>query len=195
MKVALGAIFMVTLSMVARADSQAADCRALAGQDAVAACSEALHHATSGAERAELSFARGNAYLALQQYQQAVADFTAAIEQNAASGDAYIDRGVAYHHLHQYELAIRDYDRAIALNANLHAAYYNRALSYYRLGRFTEAWKDFDAAVKRAPADAKALYGRGLCKMHLGGGGDDDFAAAKRLDPDIADKFAREGLR
>jgi tetratricopeptide (TPR) repeat protein len=187
---------MMTLSLAvpARADSVAADCLRLAGQVAVAHCSEALRNATSAAERAELTFARGNAYLALQQYQKAVADFTAVIEQNAASGDAYIDRGVAYHHLHQYELAIRDYDRAIALNTNLYAAYYNRALSNYRLGRFAEAWKDFDGAVKLAPDDAKALYGRGLSKAHLGGGGEADFAAAKRLDPDIADKFAREGL-
>ena len=48
--------------------------------------------------------------------------------------------------------------------------------------------------MKCNPDDAKALYGRGLSKARLGRSGDADLAAAKLLDPDIADKFAREGL-
>lgn len=180
----------------AGADSDAADCLRLVGQDAIASCTRALQfaHTVSPARRANFHFARGNAYLSLQQYQEAAQDFSAAIALDPTWGGAYVNRGVAHHHLHQYEGAIQDYDQAIALNSNLFAAHYNRALSYFRLGRFDEAWRDFDAAVKLDSREAKAFYGRGLSRVRLGGSSDADFEAAKRLDPAIADKFAREGL-
>jgi len=187
MKVVTGVILAAALAQAAPswADSEATDCLRLAGENAVGHCTKALQSADAvpAARRADLYFARGRAYLYLQQYRNAAADFTVVIEQNRTSGDAYVDRGVAYHYLHQYELAIEDYSRAIALDSNLYAAYYDRALSYYRLGRFAEAWRDFDQAVKRDPRDAKALYGRGLSKARLGGSGEADFAAAGRLDP------------
>jgi tetratricopeptide (TPR) repeat protein len=198
MRLTVGAAFAAVLALAppACAASDMAGCLRLTDQDAVTRCTQALQStdSVSPARRAELHFARGNAYLSLQRYQNAVDDFTAVIELDPTLRGAYVDRGVAYHHLRQYERAIRDYDRAIALNSDLFATHYNRALSYFRLGRYAEAWKDFDDAVKRTPDDAKALYGRGLSKARLGGSGDADFAAAKRLDPDIADKFAREGL-
>jgi len=198
MRLTVGAAFAAVLALapLACAASDMVGCLRLTHQDAVTRCTQALQStdSVSPARRAELHFARGNAYLSLQRYQNAVDDFTAVIELNPTLGGAYVDRGVAHHHLRQYERAIRDYDRAIALNSDLFAAHYNRALSYFRLGRYAEAWKDFDDAAKRTPDDAKALYGRGLSKARLDRSGDADFAAAKRLDPGIADKFAREGL-
>lgn len=198
MKLMIGAVLAAVLSLAPAmaADGRAERCLRLSGEEAVTTCSEALEPAAavSPGRRAELLFARGKAYLSLQQYDKAADDFTAVIALDPSSGDAYIDRGVAYHHLHQYERAISDYDQAIALNANLYAAHYNRGLSYFRLGRFAEARADFDDAAQREPRDAKAIYGRGLSTVRMGGNGDADFTAAKRLDPAIADEFAREGL-
>jgi len=56
---------------------------------------------------------------------------------------------------------------------------------------------DYDAALKINPRHASALYGRGLAKIQTGNatGGNNDIAAAKRIQPDIVDEFASYGVR
>src|SRR5207245_6565106 len=55
---------------------------------------------------------------------------------------------------------------------------------------------DFDAALKAHPESAPSLYGRGLAKLARGdaAGASADTAAAQRLDPKIAQKFANWGV-
>ena len=60
-----------------------------------------------------------------------------------------------------------------------------------------EAIGDFSAALQLDPKLASAFYGRGLARLKSGdqAGADADIAAAKALAPDIADEFARHGVR
>jgi hypothetical protein len=46
------------------------------------------------------------------------------------------------------------------------------------------------------PRHPSALYGRGIAKIRTGNsvGGDSDVAAAKRIQPDIADEYASYGI-
>ena len=61
---------------------------------------------------------------------------------------------------------------------------------------FDAAASDFDAALKLNPKLASALYGRGLAKLkNEDGSGEADIAAAKELQADIAEEFARYGVQ
>jgi hypothetical protein len=66
-----------------------------------------------------------------------------------------------------------------------------------RRSEFVLAEIDFDAAAKILPARADVLYGRGIARRLLGAPrpGDSDIAAAKLLQPDVADEMAKDGVR
>jgi acyl-CoA reductase-like NAD-dependent aldehyde dehydrogenase len=62
---------------------------------------------------------------------------------------------------------------------------------------FDDAIADYDAALKLNSQLEEALYGRGLAKLKKGDrdGGNADIAAAKAIRADIADDFARYGVK
>ena len=72
-----------------------------------------------------------------------------------------------------------------------------RGFVYLKLGQTENAIKDYDAALKLDPKLAGSLYGRGLAKTRKGDrtGGSADIAAAKAIKTDIAEEFARYGVR
>jgi hypothetical protein len=59
-----------------------------------------------------------------------------------------------------------------------------------------KALADFDAALRLDAKLADSLYGRGIAKMKLGdrSGADADIAAAKTMDANIVEKYARYGV-
>ena len=72
----------------------------------------------------------------------------------------------------------------------------SRGFAYLRLSRLDDAVADYDEALRRNPKQAGSLYGRGLAKLKKGDavGGDADIAAAKAIQGDIAEEFARYGV-
>ena len=69
-------------------------------------------------------------------------------------------------------------------------------LAFLRQGQLDQAIADFDEALKLRPTLASALYGRGLAKLKKGenASGEADVSAAKAINPNIVDEFARYGL-
>jgi tetratricopeptide (TPR) repeat protein len=59
---------------------------------------------------------RGILHLSRREYDQAIADFDAAIQLDPRFADAYTNRGLARYQLEQYAEAIGDYEQAIQLN-------------------------------------------------------------------------------
>jgi Flp pilus assembly protein TadD len=72
----------------------------------------------------------------------------------------------------------------------------SRGFTYLKLGRFEQAIVDYDAALARNPREPGSLYGRGLARLGQNDpeGGRADLAAAKSLDPRVAEEFHRYGL-
>jgi len=72
----------------------------------------------------------------------------------------------------------------------------SRGFVYLKLGRFSQAIADYDAALAGNPRESGSLYGRGLARLRSQDteGGRADLAAAKALDPAVAEEFARYGL-
>ncbi len=69
-------------------------------------------------------------------------------------------------------------------------------MAWLRKGDSGRALQDFDQALGVRPGNVIALYGRGIARRRTGNqkGGDADIAAAKAIQADIAEEFARMGL-
>ena len=63
--------------------------------------------------------------------------------------------------------------------------------------RLDDAIADYDAALKLSPKLAGSLYGRGLARLRKGNtdDGNADIAAAKAIQSDVAEEFARYGVK
>jgi tetratricopeptide (TPR) repeat protein len=72
----------------------------------------------------------------------------------------------------------------------------SRAFIFLKMTQFDAAVSDFDAALRLDPKLAFALYGRGYAKLKNDDeSGEADIAAAKEIQADIGDEYARYGVR
>lgn len=73
----------------------------------------------------------------------------------------------------------------------------SRGFVYSRMNLYDKAIADFDKALSRDSKLAGALYARGLAKRlrHDTAGGDADIAAAKTMDPTVAEQYAGYGVK
>ena len=135
---------------------------------------------------------RGVAYRRKGEYDRALQDYEQAIQLNPDNANAYNNRGIIYRIKGDYERAIADYGEAIWLKSgNFPAAFYNRALAYADKGEYDQALTDFDVVMRFNAKNALALYARGLTLQKKGDAeaGKADIAAAKVINPDIAEQF------
>jgi len=140
---------------------------------------------------------RGQAWLKKGDYARAESDYAAATDLNADmegawSGLCWI-RAVA----RDPQAAMEACNKAIGTGAHTASTYDSRALAYLKAGRPDAAIADYNSALRIDPKLANALYGRGLAKLKGGNtfSGEEDIAAAKALRIDIAEEFARYGVR
>lgn len=68
---------------------------------------------------AEAYFNRGVAYMNKQQYDDAIADLTKALEINSRIAEAYLNRGVAYVSKQMYDEPIADFNKAEILGLQI----------------------------------------------------------------------------
>jgi len=101
--------------------------------------------------------AKGNQSLEEQDYVNAIADYTKAIELNPLNANAYINRGNSYSHKGLYDLAITDFNKAIELNPQDANTYANRAICHYQMGKRTAAKEDLELFLKYASPDDKRV--------------------------------------
>jgi tetratricopeptide (TPR) repeat protein len=72
-----------------------------------------------------------------------------------------------------------------------------RGFARLKSGQLDGAIADYSAALRQDAKNAAALYGRGTAelKKHIAARGNADVAAAKAVKPDIAEEFARYGVK
>jgi tetratricopeptide (TPR) repeat protein len=139
---------------------------------------------------------RGIAYTSLEQWDNAINDFTRVIEMNPKYGWGYIDRGVAYQHTGQWDKSIDDFSKAIEINAEDFDAYAGRALSYGVLGQFDKAIVDFSKTIQINPKYSKGYSNRGLTYANLGflDKAIADYSKAIEFDPGYKDAWSNRSL-
>jgi tetratricopeptide (TPR) repeat protein len=145
-------------------------------------------------DEASAFYNRGYAYFATGRYDKAILDYDLAIAIDPAFAAAYNNRCVA-RAVAGKELvkALSDCDIALKLsplNLDVRAT---RGFVFLKLGDPQMALNEYNALLDRDPNRPVALYGRGLALMRIGKPkqGEREMAAARAIDPEIADSFAR----
>lgn len=141
---------------------------------------------------------RGNDYRERLDYERALQDYNAALDLDPDDEVVFANRCYALALAGRHELALKDCNEAIRLRplGNWYALG-RRGLVYFLMGQNEKAIADYDAAMKINPNISTALYGRGLAKSRMGdvAAGEADVARAKRLQANIAEQFARHGVK
>lgn len=96
------------------------------------------------------------------EYDEAIADYTRAIDLEPGSSVGYNDRGNAWSAKRDFRKAVADFDKAVALNPDDPLAYNNRGGVWLDKKEYDKAIVDFDKAIKLDPKHAVAFANRGI---------------------------------
>jgi len=127
-------------------------------------------------------------------YDEAIADFTRAIELDGRNAAAYNSRGRVYYEKGEIDKAIADAGKALELDPRYDTAYNTRGYFFLSRGRYDEAIADFDKALAINPRHEAALNHRGLAEAAKGlyDRALGDFDRAKDIDPDYVEVYANQ---
>jgi tetratricopeptide (TPR) repeat protein len=125
-----------------------------------------LSFALAFAETAEEHLNRGNAS---NDPDEAIAEYTRAIELNPNYVEAYNERGFAYEcDKRTYGQAIADFTKAIQLDPNYTSAYINRSAVYDSIGEYDKAIADFTKVIEIEPDYPRRYSNMALFYFHKG---------------------------
>jgi tetratricopeptide (TPR) repeat protein len=131
----------------------------------------------------EKNLDKGNQYFNDEKWEEAIAEYTAAIEIDPDNAEAYANRGVSYAEKGNYELSIVDYNKAIELDPQNAILYYNRAIAYNNLGEYDKAVADCTKVIDELELRNNwAYFQRGIAYFALDRYSDalNDFYSAKK---------------
>lgn len=111
---------------------------------------------------------RGLEHLRKREYDQAIEDFTLAIQLKSDFVDAYHYRAIAYHQKGELERAILDYTVVIQLKPDDVDAYYNRGNAHFRKKEYDEAIEDYTVVIRLKPNDGIAYDNREIAYRKKG---------------------------
>ena len=115
---------------------------------------------------AKFYFNRGFEYAKKGKLDQAIADYTKALELNPKFDWAYYNRGNAYGKKGRHDRAIADYNKALEINPRFFLAYFNRGNAYEKKGRHARAIADYTKVIELNPRYAAAYNNRAIAYYH-----------------------------
>jgi tetratricopeptide (TPR) repeat protein len=98
------------------------------------------------------------------EYEDALEDFTQAIDANPAYAPAYYKRASVHSRLGEPALAIMDYSHAIQLDPSDPNSYNKRGIARYQINDLLGAVADFSAVIDLSPDYTEAYYNRGCSR-------------------------------
>jgi tetratricopeptide (TPR) repeat protein len=127
----------------------------------IAGCTAILNARESqAADRTYARFQRGQSYEQVGDFDHAIEDDSAVIQDNPREAMAYNNRGFAYQRKGNLDHALVDYDHAIQLVPELGMAWFNRGEAHRLQGDYAGAIDDFSHVIKLQPKDAVAWNNR-----------------------------------
>lgn len=170
MKPLLVALLVVWVSAYAGAPAHAADsddedlrdcATRLAPGSRIDICTDIIEEEHGQGHRASLAYEmRGNAYLDLNRFDDAIADFTRSVTVDPANASGYMWRCVARARKNDRS-GSEDCDKAVELAPNSSLAAFTRAKMRARFNDDDGALADYSRAIELDPRNAGPLAGRG----------------------------------
>ena len=111
---------------------------------------------------------RGIAYGERGEYNEALADFSAALRINPQYAEAFFNCGNIYYERKDFDRALYDFSEAIRINPNYVKAYNNRGNLFKSCGNFEKALADYSQAINIDPNYEKPYYNRALLYISRG---------------------------
>jgi len=138
---------------------------------------------------------RGLTQYVTGQYDQAISDYTKAIEIKPTFAEAYNNRGLAYEKKGKYTQAISDYTKAIEINSTFAEAYNNRGTAHAEKGKPDLAISDYNKALEINQKDADVYFNRGRAHFDIGqyDRAISDYTKAIELKPTLAKAYSSRG--
>ncbi len=135
------------------------------------------------------------ALLERREISQAIATYSALIEERPGYAEGFYKRANALNALGRFSEALADYDRAIAIEPRYANAYCNRGTVLERMGRLEEALESYDRTLALNPGDAITHYNRGSVLSGLGRREEAvaSYARATALRPDYVEAYVNRG--
>jgi tetratricopeptide (TPR) repeat protein len=145
---------------------------------------------------------QGNAYCALEQYEEALTCFDQALEQNPTFAKALNNRGLVQKSLGLHREAFKSYAEAITIDPQYADAFNNLGILLMELENLDQAVQCFDAAISLSPSEAQPYnnLGNALNALEKFNEALLSFDKAISLKPDYAEAYcnrasALEGLK
>ena len=107
-------------------------------------------------EKAESLKTIANDFFKDKKYNDAILNYTKAIDLISTNPVYYSNRSMAYLRVESFGYALEDASKAIQLDPKYIKGYYRRASSNMALGKFKKALKDYEAVIKVLPKDPDA---------------------------------------
>jgi tetratricopeptide (TPR) repeat protein len=142
----------------------------------IPACTRLLDHPNKGTNVPAVYNQRAVAKVRKGDLDDAVKDFTSALDRNPNYADAFKNRGIARQMQGDYDAAVADFNRALRLNDKSPDYYNARGSALFKKGEYDGAIRDFNKAIALDPKYKKAFVNRGLA-----------FHFKRQLDRAIAD--------
>ncbi len=113
-------------------------------------------------KNAGIYYNRGVLYASKNDTEQAIIDYSKAIEIDKNHADAHYNRGLAYIKKERYEEAIRDFTATLKTEPNLVDALCNRGNVFYILNNYSSAIRDYTTAINIKPKDPDLYLNRSI---------------------------------
>jgi len=111
---------------------------------------------------------RGENYQNQGDYEQAITEYTKAIQLDPSLSSPFYNRGIAYSRIGDYENAILDFTHVIETNPNDSEAYFERGNNYFQKSDFESAIRDYSKVIQLIPNYDRAYNNRGVAYEKLG---------------------------
>lgn len=111
---------------------------------------------------------RGEVFLHLKQYSQAITELEKAIAMAPDYADAYCILAAVHIEMRNNSEAYRRFLQAIEADRNFYRPFFQRAVLFRREGKYDDALRDLDHAVRLNPMNAITFFNRGIVLYLLG---------------------------
>lgn len=117
---------------------------------------------------AEIIVNKGVAYALLNNFDQALLQFTKGLALDSLNTNGYLNRSLIYLNRNQFDLAVKDYNEILKQDPTNADIYYERGNCYNQLGKYNDALTDFNKALSLKETQPLYYIGRARAYKQLG---------------------------